>query len=277
MPIQMPKEALITIQKRSLPADFHMPQMEMAESHYSIGFVITGDRRIITPYQQFDAHSTDVIMMPPLIYHRTFAISEIPYENYLIKISASVYESFCHEVDKSIWDKVFEQKLFRFSGEDAAKIEAYFADMLSVYREGRPYSEVILKGLLYRLLLLISELDKGMKVQQFKSRLSNEILESTFYLEQHYAEPVRLGEVAKRFGFSEGHFSRLFSAQVGVPFSNYLINIRIRHAKELLINTDKSVSEISMDIGFSSADYFSACFSKCENMTPSAFRRANNP
>ena len=38
MPLRIPKESLITIQKRSLPADFAMPQMEVAETHYSIIF-----------------------------------------------------------------------------------------------------------------------------------------------------------------------------------------------------------------------------------------------
>ena len=96
-----------------------------------------------------------------------------------------------------------------------------------------------------------------------------------FYMEQHYAEELHIAEAASEAGFSEGYFSRLFSSQTGLSFTDYLINIRIRHAKELLIQTDKTVSEIAFETGFSNGDYFSSSFSKREGMTPSAFRKRN--
>ena len=273
MPISMPRNTLITVQKRILSADYKMPQMEMAHKHYSIGFLISGDRRLITPTTKFDAHAGDVTVMPPSLYHRTFSLSDKPYENYLIKISEQLADDFCREIDFGIWHQIFEQKLCTFSSEDSIKIEALFEDMLQVYQEKAPYSEILLRGMFYRLVLLIKKCDKGTTVIHFKSELSDTILNATFFIEQHYMETLTLARVADAFGFSEGHFSRLFSAQVGIPCSQYLANVRIRHAKELLLNTKKSISEIALDTGFSSADYFSSCFSKCEGITPSAFRR----
>ena len=66
MPIGMPQKSLITVQRRELPSDFMMPQMEMAQTHYSIGYLISGDRRMITPYQQIDLHDGDMSVMPPI-------------------------------------------------------------------------------------------------------------------------------------------------------------------------------------------------------------------
>lgn len=273
MPISMPRNTLITVQKRILSADYRMPQMEMAQDHYSIGFLCSGDRRIITPSTQFDAHAGDVTVMPPSLYHRTLSLSDKPYVNYLVKISEQLAEDFCREIDFGIWHQLFEQKLCTFSAADQIKIEALFADMLKIYEEKAPYSEILLRGMLYRLILLIKECDLCPPVLHFKSELSDTILNATFYIEQHYMENLSLAGVAGVIGFSEGHFSRLFSSQVGIPFSHYLTNVRIRHAKELLLNTKKPISEIALDTGFSNADYFSACFSKSEGTTPSAFRR----
>ena len=273
MPIRMPKNTLITVQKRHLAADYRMPQMEIAQSHYSIGYLISGDRRIITPTTRFEAHAGNVTLMPPLVYHRTFSISDKPYENYLIKVSDKLAERFCSEVDPYIWNRIFEQKLLTFSEEDSAKIALYFEDMLKIYKENAPYSETVLCGMLYRLMLLINECDKGSQIQHFKNELSDTILNATFYIEQHYMEDIRLADAAEDTGFSEGHFSRLFSAQVGTSFSRYLTNVRIRHAKELLLNTKKPVSEIALDTGFSNSDYFSSCFTKSEGITPVAFRK----
>ena len=104
---------------------------------------------------------------------------------------------------------------------------------------------------------------------RFRDRLSTEIMEAMYYVEQNYAEDLRLRDVAAAVGFSEGHLSRLFSAQVGVPFSEYPVNVRLRHAKELLLNTDQSVSEIALATGFSNGDYLSSCFRRREGLTPS--------
>ena len=273
MPYEMPGDVLITIRKRELASDFTMPQMEMAENHYSMGYIITGDRRVITPFEQFEAHAGDVTAMPPGVYHRTFSLSKEPYTNYLIKVSPALAESFCQNVDREIWDYVFDKKRFSFDEETQHKIVLLMEDMVEIYERGEDYADELLKGLFFRLLVLIREKDIAGDNSLFKGKLSHDIMEAMYYIEQNYAEALKLGDVAGKIGFSEGHFSRLFSSQVGVPFSTYLINVRIRHAKELLINTDYSISEIALMTGFGSGDYLSACFNKYDEIPPTDFRK----
>ncbi len=276
MPINMPEETLITVQYRDLAHDFEMPQMEMAETHYSLGYLINGDRRIITPYQQFDAHDGDITLMPPLLYHRTLSLSERPYRNYLVKMSEKFAEDFQREVDPEIWRLVFEQRHITLSDEDSAAARRLLEDMLKIYDGGAKYAEVILKGLLYRFLVLVWERNRAEEMISFKNKLSDEIMEAMYYIERNYPSEIRLADAAAFAGFSEGHFSRLFAAQVGVSFSEYLRNTRLRHVKELLIHTGWSISEIAIRTGFSNSDYLSACFASREGMTPTAFRRASD-
>jgi AraC-like DNA-binding protein len=146
--------------------------------------------------------------------------------------------------------------------------------MLEIYQRSASYSEELLKGILFRLIVMISEKNIAGDKTLFKGELSRDIMDAMYFIEQNYTENLRLSDVANKIGFSEGHFSRLFSAQVGVSFSNYLINIRIRHAKELLINTEDSISEIALKTGFGSGDYLSASFSKYEKTSPTAFRKS---
>jgi AraC-like DNA-binding protein len=273
MPIGMPKATLITIQKRDLPSDFHMPQMEKADNHYSLGYILSGDRRFITPYEQYDAHKGYVTAMPPGIYHRTISLSDKPYINYLIKMSSSFADRFCREIDEEIWNYIFEQKSFYFDDNTCRKIEFILEDMLEIFEEKKTFYEELLKGLLYRLMVLIKENNIAGNSSQFKGELSKDIMEAMYYVEQNYCENIKLSDVASRIGFSEGHFSRRFCAKVGVPFSNYLTNIRLRHAKELLMTTDLSIGAIALKVGFGSGDYLSACFSKNEGQTPTAYRK----
>jgi AraC-like DNA-binding protein len=276
MPFEMPQNATITIQKRELPSDFAMPQMEKADSHYALGYIISGDRRVITPYERFDAHAGDVTAMPPGMYHRTLSKSGTPYVNYLIKISGEVADQFCREVDPDIWDYIFEQKRLSFDESSRRKIVDIMEDMLEIYSGGATYLAVLLKGLLFRLLVFLRDNNISSDRTPFKSELSKDIMEAMYFIEKNYSEPIKLSDAAECIGFSEGHFSRLFSSQVGISFSNYLVNIRLRHAKELLINTRLPISDIALQTGFGSGDYFSACFNKREGISPTAFRTSVN-
>ena len=273
MPYDMPDTRLITIQKRNLPSDYIMPQMEMASTHYSIGFLISGDRRIITPRQQFDAHAGEVMVMPPMIYHRTFPISDHPYVNYLVKISQQLADQFRLEIDAFVWKDVFDTMHLSFSDEDSETIQRMLNDMENVQNQHAHYRDTLLKGMLYRLVVFLWEKNTIVEPDHFEQELSKEVMDAMYYIEQHYSEAVGLKETAEAIGFSQGHLSRLFASQAGIPFSEYLINVRVRHVKQLLINTDLSVSEIAYRTGFSNADYLSACFHKREGMTPSAFRK----
>ena len=273
MPIGMPQKSRIIIQKRELPSDFIMPQMEMAETHYSIGLMISGDRRIITPYRQADAHPGDMTVMPPMLYHRTFSLSNAPYTNYLVKISEDLAADFCRDIDAALWRKIFEQICISFSNEDAQKAAGFLADMLEVQESGAPYAEELLKGMLYRLIVFMYEKNRRTEAMLFKGPLSEEIMEVMSYIEQNYEDDIKLKDAAAVAGFSEGHLSRLFNSQVGVSFSDYLLNVRLRHVKEMLINTDRSISEIAFRSGFSNSDYLSACFRHHEGITPTEFRK----
>ena len=55
--------------------------------------------------------------MPPMLYHRTFSLSNRPYVNYLIKISDSLADEVCSAVDREVWNYVFEQRRLSFDDE----------------------------------------------------------------------------------------------------------------------------------------------------------------
>ena len=91
------------------------------------------------------------------------------------------------------------------------------------------------------------------------------------YLDVHYATATEQ-EVADACAISYNHFSRLFKRSLGRSFSDYLTQIRIREAEKLLIFTDKSITEIAMDVGFSSSSHFIARFREHRQIPPRQFR-----
>ena len=93
------------------------------------------------------------------------------------------------------------------------------------------------------------------------------------YLEQHYQEDLSLSSVAERFSLSPGYFSTIFKKKAGHNFVHYLTSLRIREAKRLLLETQMTISEVALAVGYSSASFFIRSFKKTEGISPSEYRK----
>ena len=87
MALPLPQGKNFIITHRKLSGDFEMPSMEVASDHYSIGFIIHGDRKVITPTISYVLHKGYINTVAPFLYHRTIPASTDYYESYLIKFS----------------------------------------------------------------------------------------------------------------------------------------------------------------------------------------------
>ncbi len=92
------------------------------------------------------------------------------------------------------------------------------------------------------------------------------------FIQNHYAEPISLRDVADIVYMSESNFCKFFKKATNSTFSEYLNEQRINEACRLLISTDELISKISQDCGFESLSYFNRVFLRKKQMTPTVFR-----
>lgn len=93
------------------------------------------------------------------------------------------------------------------------------------------------------------------------------------YIQQHSAEDLNLQELAEEFNFSYSYLSAYFNQHVSEGFSEYLNNIRIQKACELLVKSRMSISQISSAVGYADQSYFCRVFKRITGKTPSTYRR----
>ncbi len=106
-----------------------------------------------------------------------------------------------------------------------------------------------------------------------RQQLALERLRPLFeYLEKHFGEPIQVQEAAHICRMSESHFMSFFKRTTGQSFMAYLNHCRIERAQVLLAMTDKSVSDITQEMGFCDQSYFGTVFRKLVGMTPAAYR-----
>lgn len=93
-----------------------------------------------------------------------------------------------------------------------------------------------------------------------------------FISENYFKDDLSLNHVASEVYLSSSHFSSVFSQKTGQTFINYLTELRLNKAKELLKCTNKRISEIGYSVGYKDPHYFSFLFKKTQNCTPSQYR-----
>ena len=93
------------------------------------------------------------------------------------------------------------------------------------------------------------------------------------YIDEHFHEDINMKEVAEKFNFSPSSFSHFFKKYTYRSFTTYLIDLRIKRACQLLIESDISVSVIYTLAGFTNASNFNRIFKKTKSITPLQYRK----
>lgn len=92
------------------------------------------------------------------------------------------------------------------------------------------------------------------------------------YIEAHLGEPLLLCDLAAQVSLSEYHFARMFRQSMGVAPHQFVMQRRMARAKALLLNSNRSLTDIALACGFNSASHFSNRFKAVKGITPSQLR-----
>lgn len=95
------------------------------------------------------------------------------------------------------------------------------------------------------------------------------------YIEIHLLEDLSLNEVAKYVGVSPQYFSKVFKEEQKVSFVEWVTNLRIKKAKELLNDPDVVIKEVCYRVGYHDPNYFSRLFKKTVGVTPTTYAKKN--
>ena len=109
--------------------------------------------------------------------------------------------------------------------------------------------------------------DMRTRFNDFRVRRSLRLMQETF------SEDTPMDELAREVGLSRPHFFKLFKMQMGITPNLYMNTLRAEHAIDELVTTDKSVTDIGLDLGFASQASFSRFFTSNVGIPPTDYRR----
>lgn len=226
---------------------------------------ILGEDGIVNAW---DTISSNKVLLPP---------------NLSEKLSSRLKSKMYGEINELI-DTIFYANFNKERVPD--KLKRFYAEIFEA-TEGILKRNNIDTGFLneYRNNKAVKQLDfhmakKLLKEMLSKISLNDNVIEKKYsltkYIEENYSnQNLSLEVMANDLNLNPAYLSRLFKEQTGNNFNSFLTELRVGKAKELLLNTEYSIGEISELVGISNRSTFNRVFSKYTGVAPLAFRIAN--
>lgn len=127
------------------------------------------------------------------------------------------------------------------------------------------------------LLLLTAWLTESLSSEESSWVDAQPVRHAQTMLHAGFAKQIRRDEVARQVGISPAHFTRLFKQVTGQTFQDYLIHLRLAHARQLLLEGTLNVAEVAHYSGFKDPYYFSRLFHRRVGCSPSQYQRGSWP
>lgn len=193
------------------------------------------------------------------------------YNHSLIVLNTSEIERMCFNLNMiKEYNKVFTAKGGTFcelSNDDVLYADGIFLQLSKLCQN--PGSDLTYAKMAS---LFVSLLEIGCKKSTSATYADSKVSAILTYLNENILSKMTLDEISRNIGISKFHMCRQFQDNMGISIGEYIKNRRISIAKQLLIETDMSVSEISRHCCFSNSSFFAKTFSEVIGCTPTSYR-----
>ena len=149
-------------------------------------------------------------------------------------------------------------------------LEKLLNTLIDEQRQQLKFSKYRIEGLLLDILSLIGR--KNSNLLYGNPDINQKFAEICNLMAKNYSKDMTIKDYADMCNLSESRFSHRFSEIIGTSPKQYIINLRIEAAKELLANSDLSVLQIGESVGFLTQNYFSRIFKKQTGYSPVQYR-----
>lgn len=170
------------------------------------------------------------------------------------------------EATKAMSEAFVRIRVHHFPGNPA--LRDLFTGLLEQQRDPSAFAEEYSRALFHQILILVL---RDYEMNQHK-RISATTLRAQEYLAANIDQDIRVEDVSALVRLSTGYFHELFQRETGTTPARYHQRLRISAAKRRLIEHGASITDVAMELGFSSSQYFSTTFKKVVGLTPQSYR-----
>lgn len=222
--------------------------------YHALSFRVRGDAEFIHNKDIVKVKTGDIVFVPSY-YHYTIASGEE--EVFVIHFTT---------------EEKMPPKIKKFTPEAVSYYEKRFTELYNVWSKKQVGFEHECKSIFYK---IITHIERDYETNRL-NRSNSQILQAIEHIHENFTDPqLTVSNLAKDCNMSETYFRKLFLKNCGTTPLDYINNLRLTYAIELLKSNYYTVNEVSEKCGFSTPYYFSAFIKKQTGKSPISFRNTN--
>ena len=235
-------------------------------NEFQINYITEGEGVLENQYGKFNLKKGSIFLTFPGVWHRYKPLAETGWTENFIGFDGAIARNI-------ITAPTFSPKTPVFNFGIKEELLDTYLKIFDLIKKEKPGFQQIASGMIIKLLGYVISFEKQ---KGFSGRKIEQIIETIrFEIRKNPEQELNLTMLAKQHNVSYSYFRKMFKKYTGVSPGQYHLQLRIMRAKELLISTDKSIKEISYELGFQSIFYFSNLFKRKTGIAPSNFKKKN--
>ncbi|GAE91954.1 transcriptional regulator [Gracilibacillus boraciitolerans JCM 21714] len=245
----------------------HLAGDRIEEHHhqiYQLIYVLEGTGQIILNGNEYYLKQDHVTFIPPLTDHaivsdKKLTVLVLAFDQQMVDAS---YQSLFS-------DSLLEAKLIGLNPFNSSELRQLLRTMLYEQAHQNSYQEMALHIYLSHLLLLLAREDKRTEKADANGLRAERLRD---YIDSHYFDWIHAEDLASRLGMSSRHMNTIFKETYQMTPIQYLTEVRIGLAKQMLAETEKDIASICFEVGFESISTFYRTFKNTTEMSPNQYR-----
>ena len=236
--------------------------------HYM--YVLSGKGKVIIDGHEVYVEKYDMILAPPGIEHEIYGVKELICLDIKFSCGVPLIDLLiqCGYVIKGV--SVYEDRLLRDMFDEAVNAQPL-------------YEHAINARLLEFLFQVLRRKKQGIEMVSFQedsksflpewnnNEQQSKVQAAISYIKSNLDKSFQSAQLAAQMGYTEAYFSTLFKECTGYSPSKYINIMKVEKAKELILYTTDSITQIADQLGFDSVHYFSKVFKQITGMSPSSY------
>lgn len=244
-----------------------MNDLHYHSSHYEIYLLLSGKQRYFIGNTFYDMHAGDVAFIAKGVLHKTQ--KNIGGNRILLSFNHDFLEKYFSKQALSILLQFFEKRAIRLENNQRPQAQSLMENILTAQKNGKE------DAVFYNLLQLFILFNNGNALLSEEVASYGVLAKLIEYVDENFQRITCLDDVANALFVSKYHICHLFKTKLDITFNNYLLKIKLKEAKRLLLSTKQTVTEIAMLCNFTTPAYFCYVFRQQVGVSPTKYRNQN--
>ena len=258
--------------------DFTMPTMHL-HPEFEIYYLLSGTRCYFIENKTYQIAKGNLVLIDAMQIHKTSTLGKSYHDRILIEIMPEPLSTFFEGISGIKLQDFFAENagILELSESVQKQVEALLYGIMDEFNRKSPHYQAFIMIKITELLLLAARSNTDKRTfsrpsvsQSVKHQKINDIAE---YIMENYDKVKTLEEISNHFYVSKSYLSRIFKEVTGFTVQDYINVYCVKKARELLENSDMSVSEIADKLGYNSVTNFERIFKKYMETSPLRYRK----